>query len=88
MRRLAIQNPDALIREIEKLRESVENRDIAFRMTMEAHQILRARLDAAKECLQVFKNQTNHSCNIEYGNTVGMENCLTCKAVAALEVVK
>ena len=50
-----------------------------------------ARLIAAApemlETLQFVNSYVGHSCNIEYGNTLGVDRCAKCKILAVIEKV-
>lgn len=56
----------------------------AFKILMAEIHKLRAENAKLKEALEYYNKRANHSCNIEYGNNVGIENCALCKGLLAL----
>jgi capsular polysaccharide biosynthesis protein len=49
---------------------------------------LKEKLELVAKALKLYVSRSEHSCNIEYGNNVGVERCVKCNGIKALEKMK
>lgn len=75
---------DAAYEQVDKNANACEAFSIEVDRLNNALEHERARSAKLVEALKESKDRINHSCNIEYGNNTGVENCSVCKSNRAI----